>query len=166
MENYCFHIATRRQEEEDGKTLGCDKWQGCYLLIFFQSFTKKDLFKRRWSLAEGFFKQNYCHACHTLRFAVFFSLPSCCVRQVHSAYAFSKVKIQFFYGLNDPFCVFFFVVNSIINYKWWWPEHWSSKAVFAIVFLAAVNIITITSKEATKRHTKRIEIHQSQTSVS
>ena len=38
---------------------------------------------------------------------------------VHSAYAFGKVKIQFFYGLNDPFCVFF-VVNSIINYKWWW----------------------------------------------
>ena len=56
-------------------------------------------------------------------------------------------KIQFFYGLNDPFCVFFFVVNSIINYKWWWPEHWSSKAVFAIVFLAAVNIIKVTSKE-------------------
>ena len=44
---------------------------------------------------------------------------------VHSAYAFGKVKIQFFYGLNDPFCCFFFcccccfVVNSIIDYKWW-----------------------------------------------
>ena len=25
MENYCFHIAIGRQEEEDGKTLGCDK---------------------------------------------------------------------------------------------------------------------------------------------
>ena len=25
-----------------------------------------------------FFKQNYCHACHT-RFAVFLALPSCCV---------------------------------------------------------------------------------------
>ena len=46
------------------------------------------------------------------------------------------------------------------------PEHWSSKAVFAIAFLAAVNIITTTSKEATQRHKKRIEIHQSQTSVS
>ena len=33
------------------------------------------------SLAEGFLKQNYCHACHTLRFAVLFPLPSCCVRQ-------------------------------------------------------------------------------------
>ena len=32
-----------------------------------------------WSLAEGFFKQNFCHACHT-RFAVVFPLPSCCVR--------------------------------------------------------------------------------------
>ena len=41
---------------------------------------------------------------------------------VHSAYAFGKVKIQFFYGLNDPFrCFFFFfVVNSITDDKWWW----------------------------------------------
>ena len=31
-----------------------------------------------WSLAEGFFKQNFCHACHT-RFAVVFPLPSCCI---------------------------------------------------------------------------------------
>ena len=29
-------------------------------------------------MAEGFFKQNFCHACHT-RFAVVFPLPSCCV---------------------------------------------------------------------------------------
>ena len=115
MENYCFHIATGRQEERDGKTLGCDKWQGCYLsvliwrdlhltLIFFQSFTKKDLFKRRWSLAEGFFKQNYCHACHTLRFACRL-LPSSVLSRtlVHSAYALGKVKIQLLYGLNYPF---------------------------------------------------------------
>ena len=27
-------------------------------------------------MAESFFKQNYCHACHT-RFAVIFPLPSC-----------------------------------------------------------------------------------------
>ena len=39
---------------------------------------------------------------------------------VHSAYVFGKVKIQFFYGLNDPFSCFFLVVNSIIDYKWWW----------------------------------------------
>ena len=25
VENYCFHIAKGQQEEEDGKTLGCDK---------------------------------------------------------------------------------------------------------------------------------------------
>ena len=41
------------------------------------SFTK-DLFKGICSLAKSFFKQNYCHACHT-RVAVFFPLPSCCV---------------------------------------------------------------------------------------
>ena len=29
-------------------------------------------------MAEGFFKQNFCHACHT-RFAVVFPLLSCCV---------------------------------------------------------------------------------------
>ena len=40
------------------------------------SFTK-DLFKGICSLAKSFFKQNYCHACHT-RVAVFFPLPSCC----------------------------------------------------------------------------------------
>ena len=36
---------------------------------------------------------------------------------VHSVYSFGKVKIQFFYALNDPFCCFsfFFVVNSIID---------------------------------------------------
>ena len=39
---------------------------------------QKALFKGEWSLATGYFKQNYCHACHT-RFAVFFPLPSCCV---------------------------------------------------------------------------------------
>ena len=38
----------------------------------------KDLFKRKGSLAKSYFKQNYCHVCHT-RFAVFFPLPSCCV---------------------------------------------------------------------------------------
>ena len=36
----------------------------------FWSFTKKDQWKRGWSLVD-----NYCHACHT-RFAVFFILPN------------------------------------------------------------------------------------------
>ena len=31
-----------------------------------------------YSLLKSYFKQNYCHACHT-RFAVFYPLPSCCV---------------------------------------------------------------------------------------
>ena len=29
-------------------------------------------------MAKSYFKQNYCHACHT-RLAVFFPFPSCCV---------------------------------------------------------------------------------------
>ena len=61
-------------------------WQGYYVgLLSWSSFNinvsrllQNDLFKERCSLATCFFKQNYCHDCHT-RFAVFFSLPSCCV---------------------------------------------------------------------------------------
>ena len=44
----------------------------------FSGLLQKDLFKGKWILAKSYFKQNYCHACHT-RFAVFFPLPSCCV---------------------------------------------------------------------------------------
>ena len=36
---------------------------------------QKDLFKGMWSLAEGFLKQNYCRACHTM-FTVVFPLSS------------------------------------------------------------------------------------------
>ena len=39
----------------------------------FWSFTKKDQWKRGWSLMDNYFKHNYCHACHT-RFPVFFIL--------------------------------------------------------------------------------------------
>ena len=62
-------------------------WQGYYLRVLswsslninvFWSFKPKDLFKGKWSLAKSYFKQKYCHACHT-RFAVFFPLLSCCV---------------------------------------------------------------------------------------
>ena len=52
-------------------------WQGYYLR--FSSWSspntnvfwslQKDLFKGEWSLAKTYFKQNYCHTCHT-RFAV------------------------------------------------------------------------------------------------
>ena len=61
-------------------------WQANYLCVLWWSSLKlmcsgllqKDLFKGGWSSADKFFKQNYCHACHT-RFIVFFPLPSCCV---------------------------------------------------------------------------------------
>ena len=61
-------------------------WRGLYLpvlsgiqltLMFF-ALLQKDLFKGMWSFAEGYFKQNYCHACHS-RFAVVFPHPSFCV---------------------------------------------------------------------------------------
>ena len=51
---------------------------GIHLTLMFVALLQKDLFKEMWSLADGFFKQNYCHACHT-RFAVVFPLPFCCV---------------------------------------------------------------------------------------
>ena len=61
-------------------------WRGYYLLVLsrihstslFLARLQKDLFKGMWSLAEGFFNENYCHGCHT-RFALVFPLPSCCV---------------------------------------------------------------------------------------
>ena len=37
-----------------------------------------DVFRGRWSLAQKFFKQNYCHTCHT-KFAVFFPSAFFCV---------------------------------------------------------------------------------------
>ena len=61
-------------------------WQ-CYYLrvlswssltLMFSGLLQKDLFKGGWSSAKRFFKQNYCHACHT-GFTVVFPLPSCCV---------------------------------------------------------------------------------------
>ena len=49
-----------------------------HLTSMFSGLLQKNLFKGKWILAKSFFKQNYCHACHT-RVAVFFPLPSCCV---------------------------------------------------------------------------------------
>ena len=49
--------------------------------FMFSCLLQTDLFKGRLGLAECFFKQSYCHVCHT-RFAVFFRLPAlpyCCV---------------------------------------------------------------------------------------
>ena len=63
-------------------------WWGYYLCVLsgiylhvtllFLALLQKDLFKGMWSLAEGFFHENYCHACHT-RFSAVFPLPSGCV---------------------------------------------------------------------------------------
>ena len=53
-------------------------WSSLIVKIIFPGLLQKDLFKGGWSSADKFFKQNYCHACHT-RFAVFLPLPSCCV---------------------------------------------------------------------------------------
>ena len=57
-------------------------WKSYYLRVLswssltsmFFGLLQKDLFKRKWSLTKSFFKQNFCHACHT-RFAVFFPFP-------------------------------------------------------------------------------------------
>ena len=71
-----------------GRQIACAwrTWQGynlrvlswSWLTSMFSGLLQKDLFKRQWSLAKSYFKQNYCHVCHT-RFAVFFPVPSCCV---------------------------------------------------------------------------------------
>ena len=80
-------LRNRTQEEEDGRTLVCDKrdkaisyafCRDLHLTSMFSGLLQKDLFKGKWILAKSYFKQNYCHACHT-RFAVFFPFPSCCV---------------------------------------------------------------------------------------
>ena len=61
-----------------GLLLSCFVENSLNVDVFFFALLQKDLFEGMWSLAEGFFKQNYFHACHT-RFAVVFPLPSCCV---------------------------------------------------------------------------------------
>ena len=76
----CLFDIMGRQEEEDGKTGVCDNRDRAVTCVFcrdlhftlmFSVLLQKDLFKGRWSLAEGFYKQNYCHVCHTT-FGVFF----------------------------------------------------------------------------------------------
>ena len=89
-------------------------WQGYHLVVLswsslnisvFWSFTKH-LFKARWSLAESFFKQSYCHACHT-RFAVGFPFPSCCVLKLTILNYRQSIhlRILWFYILSLLLCV-------------------------------------------------------------
>ena len=85
-----------------GRQIACAwrTWQGynlrvllwSWLTSMFSGLLPKDLFKKKGSLAKSYFKQNYCHLCHT-RFAVFFPLPSCCVSSLMTtATATRKVK--------------------------------------------------------------------------
>ena len=77
-----------RTAERRGRQNACvwQKWQGYYscvlswssVKLMFSGLLQKDLFKEGCSSAEHFFKQNYCHACHT-RFADSFPPPSSCV---------------------------------------------------------------------------------------
>ena len=60
-----------------GYNLHVMSWSSLSINIFW--FLQKDLFKGKWWLAKSYFKQICCHGCHT-RFAVFFPLPSCCVK--------------------------------------------------------------------------------------
>ena len=50
---------------------------GIHLTLTFFALLQKDLFKGKWSLAEGFLKQDYCRACHTRFTAVFPLWPFC-----------------------------------------------------------------------------------------
>ena len=68
-------------------------------IIFFCSSTKRSVLEM-WSLAKGFFKKNYCHACHT-RFAVVFPLPSCCVSSLLSEYWDKGLKVTRFVVSED-----------------------------------------------------------------
>ena len=77
--------ATGWQKEEDGKTLVCDKGDGGITRVFFRDLHLtfnffllfyKRFFKGVWSLVGGYFKQKYCHGCHT-RFAIIFPFPPC-----------------------------------------------------------------------------------------
>ena len=72
--SYYWAYPTGQQEEEDGKTLVRDKrdraitcvlCRDLLLTLMLFGLLQKDLFKGEWTLAEGFFKQTYCHACHT-----------------------------------------------------------------------------------------------------
>ena len=79
----CNRMAERRGRQN---TCVWQKWQGYYscvlswssVKLMFSGLLQKDLFKEECSSAEHFFKQNYCHTCHT-RFADSFPLPSSCV---------------------------------------------------------------------------------------
>ena len=139
--------ATGRQEEEDGRTLVCDKRDKAISYVFcrdlhltsmFSGLLQKDLFKGRWILAKSYFKQNYCHACHT-RFAVFFPLLSCCVS--------SLIKSP-----GQLYCLvpLFLILLTIMlqNYQ---PPFMMLKLTLASILIACF-LLTITKARTFHRH--------------
>ena len=107
-----------RTAERGGRQIACTwrTWQGYNLRILswswltsmFSGLLQKDLFKRKWSLAKSYFKQNYCHACHK-RFAVFFPLPSCCVSSLMANWNFQASRRERFRRSS-----------------WYWESSWLS----------------------------------------
>ena len=63
------------RKKRTAKRLCVTKVTGLLLMCFVVIFTQKDLFNEGCSSAENFFKQNYCHVCHTM-IADSFPLPS------------------------------------------------------------------------------------------
>ena len=57
------------------RAVTCVLCRDLHFTIMFCGRLQKDLFKGRWSLAEGFYKQNYCHTCHTTFAGFFLSRP-------------------------------------------------------------------------------------------
>ena len=74
-----------------------------HLTSMFSGRLPKDLFKGKWILAKSYFRQNYCHACHT-RFAVFFPLPSCCVSLLISHNGSSSCIFHVIYRKHSNGC--------------------------------------------------------------
>ena len=75
-----------------GYYVGVLSWSSLYTNV--SGLSQKELAKEKRSLAKIYFKQNYCHACHT-RFAVFFPLSSCCVSSLVSWLAPCKQSLYF-----------------------------------------------------------------------
>ena len=80
------------------------------------SFTK-DLFKGRCSLAKSFFKQNYCHACHT-RVSVFFPLPSCGVTSLLCE-SWNKSKRNWRWNSRGNACYARYQIGIFLTRKTW-----------------------------------------------
>jgi len=67
----------------------CVLWWSSLKSKMFSGLVQKDLLKGGWSSMKKFFKQSYCHTCHT-RFAVFFPLPSCC--EAHYCWSINEIN--------------------------------------------------------------------------